>query len=115
MNAGTGDLDRSPFFTLRTRKSERLNWATSSFAVASSAIAGPAYGGGECDYGPEPEPYDDVRDLIADKVANQKSVGERRKLIDRLRTQALIEWKNDELKKLYEAHVARQGAANGLL
>jgi parvulin-like peptidyl-prolyl isomerase len=63
---------------------------------------------------PAPEPYEDVRDLIADKVANEKSVGERRKLIDRLRTQALIEWKNDELKKLYEEHIARQGAANGL-
>jgi peptidyl-prolyl cis-trans isomerase SurA len=62
---------------------------------------------------PVPEPYDDVRDLIADKVANAKSTGERRKLIDRLRTQALIEWKNDELKKLYEEHVARPGAVNG--
>jgi peptidyl-prolyl cis-trans isomerase SurA len=61
-----------------------------------------------------PAPYDEVRDLIADKVANEKSLGERRKLIDRLRAQALIEWKNDELKKLYDTHVARQGAANGL-
>ncbi len=64
---------------------------------------------------PVPDPYDEVRDLIADKVANAKSMGERRKLIDRLRTQALIEWKNAELKKLYEEHVARLGAANGLL
>ena len=63
---------------------------------------------------PVPEPYEDVRDLIADKVAGAKTTGERRKLIDRLRDQALIEWKNDELKKLYEAHVARAGASNGL-
>lgn len=63
---------------------------------------------------PVPEPYDEVRDLIADKVAGEKTMGERRKLIERLRHQALIEWKNDELKKLYEAHVARAGASNGL-
>lgn len=63
---------------------------------------------------PVPEPYDEVRDLIADKVAGEKTMGERRKLIERLRDQALIEWKNDELKKLYEAHVARAGASNGL-
>lgn len=63
---------------------------------------------------PVPEPYDEVRDLIADKVAGEKTMGERRKLIERLRAQALIEWKNDELKKLYEAHVARAGASNGL-
>jgi len=63
---------------------------------------------------PVPAPYDEVRDLIADKVAGEKSLSERRKLIDRLRTQALIEWKNADLKKLYDEHV-RPGAANGLL
>ena len=63
---------------------------------------------------PVPAPYDEVRDLIADKVAEAKSTGERRKLIDRLRTQALIEWKNAELKKLYDDHVATRGAVSGL-
>jgi peptidyl-prolyl cis-trans isomerase SurA len=63
---------------------------------------------------PVPSPYEEVRDLIADKVAGEKSTGERRKLIERLRVQALIEWKNDDLKKMYEAHVARPGTANGL-
>lgn len=64
---------------------------------------------------PKPSPYEEVRDLIADKVVEQKSLVERRKLIERLRTQAIIEWKNDDLRKLYEQHIAqRVGATNGL-
>ena len=63
---------------------------------------------------PTPSPYEEVRDLIADKVVEQKSMVERRKLIDRLRIQAIIEWKNDDLKKLYEQFISqRAGATNG--
>ena len=63
---------------------------------------------------PTPAPYEEVRDLIADKVIEQKSSVEQRRLLDRLRTQAIIEWKNDELRKLYEQHVAKAGAPTGL-
>jgi len=63
---------------------------------------------------PVPAPYEEVRDLIADKVIEQKSAGETRLLLDRLRAQAIIEWKNEELRKLYEQHLTRQGAANGI-
>lgn len=64
---------------------------------------------------PTPSPYEEVRDLIADKVTEQKSLVERRKLLDRLRLQAIIEWKNDDLKKLYEQFIAqRSGTVNGL-
>jgi parvulin-like peptidyl-prolyl isomerase len=63
---------------------------------------------------PVPAPYEEVRDLIADKVVGQKELVEQRQLLDRLRAQAIIEWKNDELKKLYEQFLARGGAANGL-
>lgn len=63
---------------------------------------------------PVPSPYEEVRDLIADKVMEQKSLVEQRRLLDRLRAQAIIEWKNDELKKLYEQFIARAGAANGI-
>ena len=63
---------------------------------------------------PVPSPYEEVRDLIADKVIAQKSNVERRRLIERLRAQAIIEWKNDELRKLYEQFVARAGATAGL-
>ena len=61
----------------------------------------------------KPAPYDEVRDLIADKVTAVKGEVEQRRLLDRLRAQAIIEWKNDELKKLYELHLSRAGA-NGL-
>ena len=63
---------------------------------------------------PVPAPYADVRDLIADKVIEQKSALEQRHFLDRLRAQAIIEWKNDELRKLYEQHLARAGAASGM-
>ena len=62
----------------------------------------------------KPSPYDEVRDLIADKVVAVKSEVEQRRLLDRLRAQAIIEWKNDELKKLYELHLSRAGATHGL-
>jgi peptidyl-prolyl cis-trans isomerase SurA len=63
---------------------------------------------------PVPAPYEEVRDLIADKVIAQKQNVERRRLIERLRAQAIIEWKNDELRKLYEQFLARAGATAGL-
>ena len=61
-----------------------------------------------------PSPYEDVRDLIADKVSEQKILAEQGRLLDRLRAQAIIEWKNDELRKLYEQHIARAGAVTGI-
>jgi peptidyl-prolyl cis-trans isomerase SurA len=51
------------------------------------------------------QPFDSVRDLIADKVAGARTQVEMRKFLTRLRSQAIIEWKNDELKKAYEKHV----------
>lgn len=59
---------------------------------------------------PAVQAFDDVRDLIADKIAAEKSAVERVKFIERLREQAIIEWKNDELKQLYEQHLARAGS-----
>jgi len=46
--------------------------------------------------------FDDARDDIARKVAEEKSRGELLKYIDKLREQATITWRNDELKKAYE-------------
>jgi peptidyl-prolyl cis-trans isomerase SurA len=51
------------------------------------------------------QPFDAVRDLIADKVAGARTQVEMRKFLSRLRSQAIIEWKNDELKKAYEKYV----------
>ncbi len=52
------------------------------------------------------QPFDSVRDLIADKVAGARTQIEMRKFVSRLRAQAIIEWKNDDLKKVYEKQVA---------
>jgi peptidyl-prolyl cis-trans isomerase SurA len=46
--------------------------------------------------------FDDAKDEIARKVAEEKSKGELVKYMDRLREQASITWHNDELKKAYE-------------
>ena len=51
------------------------------------------------------QPFEEVRDKIADAVYNQKRRGEVQKYLRRVRAEAIIEWKNDELKKLYEDKV----------
>jgi peptidyl-prolyl cis-trans isomerase SurA len=47
-------------------------------------------------------PYEESRDEIADRIANQKRRGEFEKFLTRLRGAAIIDWKNDEIKKAYE-------------
>jgi peptidyl-prolyl cis-trans isomerase SurA len=59
------------------------------------------------------QPFDAVRDLIADKVAAARTQSEMRKFLARLRAQAIIEWKNDELRKVYEKAVAAEPTGNG--
>lgn len=54
------------------------------------------------------QPFEQVRDLIADKVYDEKARGEFGRYLERLRAQAIIEWKNDELKKLYDERLAKQ-------
>jgi parvulin-like peptidyl-prolyl isomerase len=58
--------------------------------------------------------FEDARGDISDKVGEQKMLGERLKYLERLRTQATITFRNDELKKAYEqALAARQKALAG--
>ena len=54
------------------------------------------------------QPFDSVRDLISDKVAGARTQSEMRKFLSRLRAQAIIEWKNAELKKEYEKEIAAE-------
>ena len=56
------------------------------------------------------QPFDSVRDLIAERVAGARTQTEMRKFLARLRTQAIIEWKNEELKKVYEKQIAAESA-----
>src|SRR5688500_1343734 len=55
--------------------------------------------------------FDDARSDIADKVLEAKLEGERMKYLDRLRAQATITWRNDELRKAYDLALARRQAA----
>jgi peptidyl-prolyl cis-trans isomerase SurA len=59
------------------------------------------------------QPFDSVRDLIADKVAGARTQTEMRKFLARLRLQAIIEWKNEDLKKAYEKQIAAEPAGSG--
>jgi peptidyl-prolyl cis-trans isomerase SurA len=53
-------------------------------------------------------PFDQARGQIADRLAGQRQEEAMRAYIKKLRTQALIEWKNEEIRKAYEAGVAAQ-------
>ena len=57
-------------------------------------------------------PFDSVRDLVADKVYQERSRTEMRKFIERVRRQAIIVWKNEELRKAYEQAVASMATGN---
>ena len=56
--------------------------------------------------------FDDARPEIADKIANNKRQGEFKKYIEKLRTEAIIDWKNDEIKKAYELGLKQQESGN---
>jgi parvulin-like peptidyl-prolyl isomerase len=46
--------------------------------------------------------FEDAKEDISQKIANGKREGEYVKYIEKLRTDAIIDWKNDEVKKAYE-------------
>ena len=52
--------------------------------------------------------FEQARDQIADKLAGQQQGAAMRAYVKKLREQALIEWKNDEIHKAYDAGVAEQ-------
>ena len=58
--------------------------------------------------------FDEARDDISQKVGDEKLRGERMKYLERLRTQATITWRNDELKKAYEQALAERRRTLGL-
>jgi peptidyl-prolyl cis-trans isomerase SurA len=51
--------------------------------------------------------FDAVRDVVAERVHADRQRTEVRKFLTRLRGQALIEWKNEELRKAYEQQLAQ--------
>ena len=52
--------------------------------------------------------FEDSRGDIANKIGELKLRAEREKYLDRLREQATITWRNDELKKAYDTALARR-------
>ncbi len=59
------------------------------------------------------QPFEAVRDLVAERVHAERQRQEVRKFLARIRSQAIIEWKNAELQKAYEEQVAQTGHTAG--
>jgi peptidyl-prolyl cis-trans isomerase SurA len=53
-------------------------------------------------------PFESARGQIADRLTNEKLGGELKKYMQRLRSQAIIEWKNDDLRKAWEIGIAAE-------
>jgi parvulin-like peptidyl-prolyl isomerase len=54
--------------------------------------------------------FEQARPQIADRIANEKRASELEKYLVKLREQALIEWKNEELHKAYDQGRAARAA-----
>lgn len=52
-------------------------------------------------------PLEQVRNQVADRVFREKSRPELERYLKRLREQAIIEWKNAEIKRVYEGQIAK--------
>lgn len=59
---------------------------------------------------PALKPFDSVRIEIEQALREERLGPETQKLLGRLRAQAVIEWKDEDLRKLYEQELARQAA-----
>lgn len=53
---------------------------------------------------PEPTPFVEVQDQISENVFNDRRLAEYARYLDRLRSEADFEWKNDRLKEAFEAY-----------
>ena len=58
--------------------------------------------------------FDEARDDISQRVGDEKLRGERLKYLERLRQQATITWRNDELKRAYEQALEARRKTNAL-
>jgi hypothetical protein len=60
------------------------------------------------------QPLSEVRGEISRRLADQKSQGEMVKYLEKLRSQAKITWRHDELKKAYEHALTQRLERAGL-
>lgn len=56
----------------------------------------------------EPQAFDDVRDMIAQKVGESRLDVETNKYLKTLREQAIVEWKRADLQQMYEKRLAER-------
>ena len=54
-------------------------------------------------------PLDQAREQISERVFTDKRKAEFLKYIQKLRTQAIIEWKNQDVRKAFEEGLKQQG------
>ena len=55
------------------------------------------------------QPFEQVRDAIVQKIYQERVAGEQKKYIEKLRTQAVIEWKDENYRKQYEKALVERG------
>jgi peptidyl-prolyl cis-trans isomerase SurA len=53
-------------------------------------------------------PFDEARDKISERVFTDKRKAEYQKYLEKLRAQAIIEWKNPEIKKAFDEGLKQQ-------
>jgi peptidyl-prolyl cis-trans isomerase SurA len=58
------------------------------------------------------KPFEDAKAEISDRVANERRKGEFDKYLEKLRSEAIIDWKNDEIKKAYDLGITQPRAAD---
>jgi parvulin-like peptidyl-prolyl isomerase len=56
--------------------------------------------------------FEEAREEISNRVFTDKRKEEFQKYLEKLRSQAIIEWKNADVKKAYDQGLAQPGAAN---
>lgn len=54
-----------------------------------------------------PRPFEEVRDSIGNSVFNERRVAALGTFLDKLRTEAIIEWKDEAVQKAYEQHLSQ--------
>ena len=59
----------------------------------------------------ETMPFEQAREVISDRVFTDKRKAEYQKYLDKLRGQAIIEWKNQDVKTAYEEGLKQQASS----
>ena len=62
---------------------------------------------------PTPTPFDDVRQGILDNVFNERRLRALADYLNKLRDEAIIEWKDEGLKSLYDESLANRNSTTG--